>query len=172
MKLKGIMVGNRRKLLKCGLPQIIFTDFDGCLTDDRVFLNEHGHEFVAANRKDGLAIGIMKTLGIEVVIISKEKNKVVTARAEKLDIVVYQGVDNKVEAIDQHLQRICPLSSPISFWYVGNDRNDIEALLRSDLAICPRDAIPEVRRICDVTLRTRGGYGIFSELLREMENAR
>jgi N-acylneuraminate cytidylyltransferase len=113
----------------------------------------------------------MKSLGIEVVIISKEKNKVVTARAKKLDLVVYQGVDNKVEAIDRHLQRTCLLSPQPSFWYVGNDRNDIDALLKSDLAICPRDAIPEVRRICDVILRTRGGYGIFSELLREIENA-
>jgi len=29
-------------------PLIIFTDFDGCLTDDRVWLNAAGEEFVAA----------------------------------------------------------------------------------------------------------------------------
>ena len=59
-------------------PKLIITDFDGCLTDDRVWLNEHGEEFVAANRKDGLGIKRVKKLGIEVIIRSTEENKVVS----------------------------------------------------------------------------------------------
>ena len=43
---------------KIFFPKLIISDFDGCLTDDRVWLNEHGEEFVAANRKDGLGIKI------------------------------------------------------------------------------------------------------------------
>ena len=58
-------------------PKIIFTDFDGCLTDDRVWLNEHGEEFVAANRKDGLAVERLNEIDVKVIIISSEKNKVV-----------------------------------------------------------------------------------------------
>ena len=69
----------KKKIKKQGLPKIIFTDFDGCLTDDRVWLNQDGEEFVAANRKDGLAINLFKELGIAVVITSTETNKVVTA---------------------------------------------------------------------------------------------
>ena len=52
----------KSKIRKSKLPKIIFTDFDGCLTDDRVWVNQDGEEFVAANRKDGLAINLFKEL--------------------------------------------------------------------------------------------------------------
>ena len=42
----------KKKLKNQEKPKVIFTDFDGCLTDDRVWLNQEGEEFVAANRKD------------------------------------------------------------------------------------------------------------------------
>jgi 3-deoxy-D-manno-octulosonate 8-phosphate phosphatase KdsC-like HAD superfamily phosphatase len=58
----------KSKLHKIQKPKILFTDFDGCLTDDRVWLNQDGEEFVAANRKDGLALKRLKNLGIQVVI--------------------------------------------------------------------------------------------------------
>ena len=65
----------KSKLNKVQIPKILFTDFDGCLTDDRVWLNQDGEEFVAANRKDGLAVKRLKNLGIQVVIASTEINK-------------------------------------------------------------------------------------------------
>ena len=69
----------KKNLRKEVLPKIIFTDFDGCLTDDRVWLNHDGEEFIAANRKDGLAISRLKKLGVTVVITSTETNKVVAS---------------------------------------------------------------------------------------------
>jgi hypothetical protein len=82
----------KKKLKSQELPKIIFTDFDGCLTDDRVWLNQDGEEFVAANRKDGLAINRLKALGINVVITSTETNQVVSARATKLGVEALQGL--------------------------------------------------------------------------------
>ena len=73
-------------------PLIIFTDFDGCLTDDRVWLNELGEEFVAANRKDGLAVMRLKNFGIQVVIASTETNKVVLARGNTMGVEVLKGL--------------------------------------------------------------------------------
>ena len=63
----------KSKLLNVEKPWLIFTDFDGCLTDDRVWVNQEGEEFVAANRKDGLVSQNLATLGIKVVISSSEK---------------------------------------------------------------------------------------------------
>ena len=88
-----------KKLKKQELPKVIFTDFDGCLTDDRVWLNQDGEEFIAANRKDGLAISRLKNFGIKVVITSTETNKVVSARAHKLGIEALQGLSDKVVEI-------------------------------------------------------------------------
>jgi YrbI family 3-deoxy-D-manno-octulosonate 8-phosphate phosphatase len=155
------------KLHKTKVPKILFTDFDGCLTDDRVWLNLDGEEFVAANRKDGLAVKRLKNLGIQVVIASTETNKVVLARGNKLGVDVLQGLADKAEAIDRYLEQ--KNLSWNDIWYIGNDVNDLGAIKRSNLSICPADAVKKVRKTVDVVLKTKGGYGILSEIATLLE---
>ena len=157
----------KKKLNKNVLPRIIFTDFDGCLTDDRVWLNQDGEEFVAANRKDGLALNQLKKWGIPVVITSTETNKVVSARAQKLGIAALQGLVDKVEAIENYLAKT-NLTWEDS-WYIGNDINDLEAIRRAKFSICPRDAVKAVKKEVDLILKTEGGYGILSEIVTLIE---
>jgi YrbI family 3-deoxy-D-manno-octulosonate 8-phosphate phosphatase len=159
----------KNKIGKLGLPKIIFTDFDGCLTDDRVWLNQDGEEFVAANRKDGMAVNFFKALGIAVVITSTETNKVVTARAQKLGIEALQGLTDKVEAIENYL-----LKNSLSWedsWYIGNDINDLGAIKKAKFSICPNDAVKVVRKEVDLKLKTKGGYGVLSELVMLIETS-
>ena len=61
---------------------LVILDFDGVLTDNRVYVMEDGREAVACHRGDGWGIGILKQAGIEVMILSTERNPVVSARAE------------------------------------------------------------------------------------------
>jgi N-acylneuraminate cytidylyltransferase len=157
----------KSKLHNSKVPKILFTDFDGCLTDDRVWLNQDGEEFVAANRKDGLAISRLKTLGITVVITSTETNNVVLARGNKMGVEVLQGLVDKAEAIEQYLEQ--KNLSWHDIWYIGNDVNDLGAIKRSNLSICPADAVKKVRKSVDVVLKTKGGYGILSEIATLLE---
>jgi N-acylneuraminate cytidylyltransferase len=157
----------KSKLRNSKVPKILFTDFDGCLTDDRVWLNQEGEEFVAANRKDGLAVKRLKNLGIQVVIASTETNKVVLARGNKMGVDVLQGLADKAEAIDQYLKQKGLSWNDI--WYIGNDVNDLGAIERANLSICPADAVKKVRKTVDVVLKTKGGYGILSEIATLME---
>jgi YrbI family 3-deoxy-D-manno-octulosonate 8-phosphate phosphatase len=157
-----------KKLKKQEFPKVIFTDFDGCLTDDRVWLNQDGEEFVAANRKDGLAINRLKALGIRVVITSTETNKVVTARATKLGVEALQSLSNKVEAIDNYLS-----NNQMTWedsWYIGNDVNDLAAIRKARFSICPSDAIKVVKKEVDLKLNTKGGHGVLSELATLIES--
>ena len=158
----------KKKLNKNILPKIIFTDFDGCLTDDRVWLNQDGEEFVAANRKDGLALNKLKKWGIPVVITSTETNKVVSARAQKLGIVALQGLADKAEAIENYLSKINLTWEDT--WYIGNDVNDLEAIRGAKFSICPHDAVKAVKKEVDLILKTDGGYGILSELVTLIES--
>jgi 3-deoxy-D-manno-octulosonate 8-phosphate phosphatase (KDO 8-P phosphatase) len=158
----------KKKLKSQELPKIIFTDFDGCLTDDRVWLNQDGEEFVAANRKDGLAINRLKALGINVVVTSTETNKVVSARAVKLGIEALQGLSSKVEAIESYLSK-----NNLTWndsWYIGNDVNDLGAIRKSKFSICPSDAVKAVKKEVDLKLTTKGGYGVLSELATLIES--
>ncbi len=156
-----------KKIKDQTLPKIIFTDFDGCLTDDRVWLNQEGEEFVAANRKDGLAINRLKKLGIQVVITSTETNKVVSARAQKLNIEALQGLTDKAAAIDTYLSKNNLTWS--DSWYIGNDVNDLGAIRKAKFSLCPSDAVKAVKKEVNFKLLTKGGYGILSEIATELE---
>jgi N-acylneuraminate cytidylyltransferase len=156
-------------LHKIQKPKILFTDFDGCLTDDRVWLNQDGEEFVAANRKDGLAVKRLKNLGIQIVITSTETNKVVLARGTKMGVEVLQGLADKAESIDQYLKQ--KNLSWNDVWYIGNDINDLGAIEKAMLSISPADAVKKVRKAVDIVLKTNGGTGILSEIATELEKA-
>ena len=157
----------KSKLSNSKLPIILFTDFDGCLTDDRVWLNQDGEEFVAASRKDGLAVKRLGNLGIQVVIASTEANKVVLARGNKMGVEVLQGLADKAEAIDKYLKQRNLSWSDV--WYIGNDVNDLGAIEKANLSICPADAVKKVRKTVDIVLKTNGGRGILSEIATELE---
>jgi len=157
----------KSKLYKIPKPKILFTDFDGCLTDDRVWLNQDGEEFVAANRKDGLAVKRLKNLGIQVVITSTETNKVVSARGNKMGVEVLQGLADKAESIDQYLKQ--KNLSWNDVWYIGNDVNDLGAIEKAKLSISPADAVKKVKKTVDIVLKTNGGRGILSEIATELE---
>jgi YrbI family 3-deoxy-D-manno-octulosonate 8-phosphate phosphatase len=159
----------KSKLGNSKIPKILFTDFDGCLTDDRVWLNQDGEEFVVTNRKDGLAVKRLKNLGIQVVITSTETNKVVLARGKKMGVEVLQGLVDKAESIEQYLKQKNLTWSDV--WYIGNDVNDLGAIGKAKLSISPADAIKKVRKTVDVVLKTNGGRGILSEIVTELEKS-
>ena len=158
----------KSKLDKVQKPKILFTDFDGCLTDDRVWLNQEGEEFVAANRKDGLAVKRLKNLGIQVVITSTETNKVVLARGNKMGVEVLQGLSDKAESIEQYLNQKNLTWEDV--WYIGNDVNDLGAIRKAKFSICPSDAVKAVKKEVDLKLKTKGGYGVLSELATLLES--
>ena len=84
---------------------LVILDFDGVLTDNRVYVMEDGREAVACHRGDGWGIGILGQAGIEVMILSTESNPVVSARATKLGIECLQGCDDKASATSGIINR-------------------------------------------------------------------
>jgi N-acylneuraminate cytidylyltransferase len=150
------------------LPKIIFTDFDGCLTDDKVKVNIFGKESVKANRKDGLAVKRLEKLGIKVLITTSETNEVVVTRAKKMKIEVLRGLLDKKESISTYLEEAS--LSWNDAWYLGNDVNDLETMQKVALSFCPLDATVEVFKIADVVLSRRGGEGVLAEIASRLES--
>ena len=150
------------------LPKIIFTDFDGCLTDDKVKVNIFGKETVKANRKDGLAVKRLEKLGIKVVIATSETNEVVVTRAKKMKIEILRGLLNKKESISTFLEEAS--LSWNDAWYLGNDVNDLESMQKAAISFCPLDASVEVFKIADVVLSRRGGEGVLAEIASRLES--
>ena len=160
-------VNNLDQLSNFQKPKIIFTDFDGCLTDDKVRVNIFGRESVIANRKDGLAVKRLKELGIDVVITTMETNEVVNTRAKKMKVEALRGLEDKVQAISDYLKK--QNLSWTDVWYVGNDVNDLGAISKAALSFCPIDASPEVIATAQIVLSRRGGEGLLAEIASRLE---
>jgi 3-deoxy-D-manno-octulosonate 8-phosphate phosphatase (KDO 8-P phosphatase) len=147
------------------LATIIF-DFDGVLTDDRVWIDEDGKEMVSCSRGDGLAFEIFRRIGISLFILSTERNSVVARRAGKLKTICVQGVFDKAAALFELAEeRSIDLTRTL---YVGNDVNDIPAMGLCAFSVCPNDAHPEVQKRSTLVLGARGGQGVAREILEDV----
>ena len=54
-------------------------------------------------------------------------------------------------------------------WYIGNDVNDLGAISKAMFSLCPSDAVEIVINSVDYVLKTKGGFGILSEIVTELE---
>ncbi len=142
--------------------RLLVLDFDGTLTDDRVWVDQDGREMVAAHRGDGFGIARLRAAGVEVVILSRETNPVVAARARKLQVPVFQSVTDKAAALRRLLQERGVPAAQAAF--VGNDINDLPAFHEVGWAVAVADAHPDVRRAADWVLSRPGGHGAVREL--------
>ena len=122
--------------------ELIISDFDGVMTDHRVLVDEAGKESVFVSRADGQAVHLIRSMGIDVVIISLETNGVVGRRADKLKVKCIQSVSDKKECVKKYSEEYGILFKKIA--YVGNDINDYAAMQLCGIKIVPNDAYVEV----------------------------
>ncbi len=144
--------------------KLIVSDFDGVITDNRVWTSEEGLETVVASRSDSMRVRDLRERGIEVMILSSEPNPVVQARAEKMGVESVQGIDirSKGEALKKLLAEKQVDASQVI--YIGNDLNDLPCFEIAGWAVAVADAYPEVLRAADHVLSRPGGHGAVREL--------
>jgi len=143
--------------------KLIVYDFDGVMTNNKVYVDQDGKETVQVNRGDGLGISEIKKLGFKQIIISTEKNLVVTTRAKKLDIYCLQGIENKKDVLMKYCKKNDFDLKNVA--YVGNDINDKEAMEFVGYSFCPSDAHVSIKKLSNHILDTKGGNGVIRELL-------
>ena len=143
--------------------KLIVYDFDGVMTDNKVYIDQNGNEMVQVNRADGLGVSLIKKLGIPQIILSTEVNPVVSARARKLDLPCRQGIKNK----EKELRKFCKENNYDLelVGYVGNDINDLGCLQRSGCGVVVADAHESVRSSANMILSCDGGNNAVRELI-------
>jgi 3-deoxy-D-manno-octulosonate 8-phosphate phosphatase (KDO 8-P phosphatase) len=152
------MTGKSMKLIK-----LLVYDFDGVLTDNKVYVDQHGNEMVQVSRADGLGVSEIRKVGIKQIILSTETNSVVAARAKKLELFCIQGVDNKAQALTDYCENHQITLSEVA--YVGNDINDLEVMKLVGATFCPADAHESIKEISQYILKSKGGEGVSREIL-------
>jgi 3-deoxy-D-manno-octulosonate 8-phosphate phosphatase (KDO 8-P phosphatase) len=156
--------GNEERLLnKIRKVKLLILDVDGVLTDGRIVMDDAGLESKAFDVKDGQGLKILMRSGIDVVLLTGRRSRVVEQRAADLGITeVHQGIRNKTEIFSEILKR--RNVSPEEAACVGDDVVDIPLLRRAGFSVAVEDAVPEVRKIADYVTHHGGGRGAVREV--------
>ncbi|HKJ39254.1 MAG TPA: acylneuraminate cytidylyltransferase [Anaerolineales bacterium] len=144
--------------------ELVMLDFDGVVTDNRVWTDQDGKETVAAYRSDSILINDLREKGIETMILSSEVNPVVAARAKKMGVEAIHGMglQDKGRVMREVLEQKNIKAENVIF--VGNDLNDLSCFEVAGWSVAVADAYPEVIQAADFVLSKRGGHGAVREL--------
>lgn len=139
--------------------RLVCTDVDGVLTDGLMHYGPEAGHWKQFYVRDGVGIKALQKTGIPVVFISGQRSDATDRRAKDLGVEdCFTGVSTKISLIE----KIC-IKYDVSFdeiAYVGDDLIDIGLLKKVGLAICPRDAVPEVLEIAHWVVPKDGGKGV------------
>lgn len=150
-----------KETAKVGHLEALVVDFDGVQTNNLVTIDSAGNEFVQVSRADGLGIDLLKEKGLRILFLSTETNSAVGARAKKLGVECYQGVENKAEVLRSWAKKnhIDILRTA----FIGNDINDENAMKLVGLPVAVCDAHPDILKVSSILLKSRGGSGALRE---------
>lgn len=142
--------------------RLLLLDVDGVLTDGSLIYSEKSVESKAFNTQDGLGIRLIQQAEVATGIITARTSNLVKQRAEELDMIyIRQGAKNKYEAFKSILSQAG--LKPYEVCYMGDDLIDLGLLTRVGLAVCPANAVDEVKQACHLITRRPGGRGAVRE---------
>ena len=131
------MINYREKLSE--ITTFIF-DFDGVLSDGKIWVMPNGEQVRATNVKDGYAMQYALKKGYNVAIISGGTGDSMRLRYQTFKgIDIFLGVSNKLEKLKEY----CKIKNidPQSIAYTGDDIPDIEIMQHCGLKCCPATPI-------------------------------
>lgn len=149
---------------------MVFFDFDGVFTDNRVLISEDGKESVFCYRSDGVGLSKLKKAGIDCMVVSSEPNPVVSVRCQKLNIDCFQGVRDKLSVIKEILAEKKIEAHQCVF--VGNDDGDLEAMRFVGIPVAVADAYPHIKDVAKIVLTKGGGLGAVREICELIVDAK
>jgi len=152
---------------------LVVTDVDGVHTNDTVLLgigpNGERFEMYRFITCDGIVIKECLRHNIQVVLISGRKAPAVKQRAADLGAQCLQGIEDKVKAVREVLDKLGLEWEHVLF--VGNDIQDLSLIRKAGFSAAPRDAAPEVRSEADYVTKKKGGKGVVREVLQMLLEA-
>lgn len=144
--------------------RLVVFDVDGVLTSGKIAIGKDGEVMKEFFTQDGLGIAVTHKAGIKTAIITGRESEMVRLRGAELKICdVYQGTLNKQDALQELMDKHGLGFDEVAF--VGDDLNDLPALVRVGFACGVANAVAEVREVCHYVSACRGGCGGVREIL-------
>ncbi len=139
-------------------------DFDGVLSDGKIWVSSDGEQIRNTNVKDGYAIQYALKHGFKVCIISGGYSEGMKRRYD-----VFEGMDiflkiaNKIETYNEYVKKNNLSSHEILF--MGDDIPDYHAMKLAGVKACPCDAAIEIQEISDYISSYKGGEGCVRDVI-------
>lgn len=154
---------NENLLKKIRRIKLLILDVDGVLTDGRIIVDDLGNETKNFDVRDGHGLRLLMRYGIDVVLLTGRKSKVVEYRAKELEIKeVYQNAKNKVKVLEDILRKRKINGDNVA--YVGDDIVDVPVFLKVGFSVAVADAVNYAREAADYITEKRGGRGAIREI--------
>ncbi len=151
----------RRKLKRI---QALIFDVDGVLTDGGLYYGPDGEVMKRFSVRDGHGLVMCRIVGFKTGILTARTSTIVERRGKELGVTyVMQGKRQKGPAFIELAQTL--RVEPSQCLYIGDDVNDLPALLLAGVSACPADAHPEVRKQVDYVCDAGGGRGAVREII-------
>ena len=144
--------------------KMVITDFDGVVTDNCVYISDDGIMSRKLNFKDVIGFYKLKRHGIDVAIISGEKNSAIETIAKNCEISeVHQRIRVKIDVLKDIINKYN--LSQEEYLYIGDDYNDIDCLNYAKYKITVPNAIQKVKEVENIMITCEnGGNGAFREV--------
>ncbi|MGQ8338862.1 KdsC family phosphatase [Sunxiuqinia sp. A32] len=148
-------------------------DVDGVLSSDTSPLNADGDPIRTANVKDGYAIRNALNMNFHIGIITGGAIDRIRLRYEKIGVPhIYMGVRDKVKCLNDFMDKTGVKAEEILF--MGDDLVDFPVMKMVGVAVCPIDAVSEIKEISSYISDKKGGEGcvrdIIEQVMRAQEN--
>lgn len=144
--------------------KMVITDFDGVITDNCVYISDDGIISRKINFKDVVGFYLLKKNGIDIAIISGEKNSAIETIAKNLEIKeVYQNIREKLPVMKEIIAK--KELSQDEYLYIGDDINDLDCLNYAKYGITVPNSTDKVKATENIQMTEHsGGAGAFREV--------
>jgi len=151
-------------LLELQQIRLLAMDVDGVLTDGSLNIGAEGELFKAFNAKDGMGISLAMRNGLEIALITGRRSEIIHRRAEELGItLLYEDVKDKALQLKQIAAERGISLDEIA--YMGDDLNDLPAMVQAGISFAPADAAKDVLKAVNAVASCNGGRGAVREII-------
>ena len=155
---------NSKIIKKCEKIKVLLTDVDGVLTDGGMYYSNKGDIMKKFHARDGMGINILLRNKIPTIIVTKEKNMIITKWAKKMNVfLVLDGIMKKELVVDKICKKLKITLNEIGF--LGDDVNDLKLMGKCGFSATPHDGIKSAISISDYHCKLKGGEGAFREVV-------
>ena len=141
-------------------------DFDGVLSDGKVYTMSDGEQVRATDVKDGYALQYALQNGYRVAIISGGYSETMRIRYRTFPSMdIFLEVSDKIVVLNEYMTKNQLTSEEIL--YMGDDIPDCRPMEVVGVKCCPADAVEEIKTMADYISHKAGGNGCVRDVIEQ-----